>query len=317
MNIVIYGNEKLLMKQQLAKLKKKYHTDEENMSFIVYYLNETSMSEILSDALTPPFLSEYKMIVLRQPIFLTSEKQKEISEEDIIAFIDYLAHDNPTTIFVIYHDVMNFDKRKKAVKALRKYAKFYEIEKVNRHDLYKLAREAIKKREAIINDDALNLLLERTGDDLEAVSNQVEKLCLYTKNIQIQDVNRLVSRPIEENVFALTNAILSHDLSQVSFIYHDLMISNHEPIALIALIAHSLRNLYQVKLLERKGYSDKEMVSILGLNPRAVYPIRMNAKKFEIDDLLYKLHQLSELDVKIKTGMIDKKKGLELFLMSI
>ena len=59
------------------------------------------------------------------------------------------------------------------------------------------------------------------------------------------------------------------------------------------------------------------MVSILGLNPRAVYPIRMNAKKFEIDDLLYKLHQLSELDVKIKTGMIDKKKGLELFLMSI
>ena len=228
-----------------------------------------------------------------------------------------MAHDNPTTIFVIYHDVMNFDKRKKAVKALRKYAKFYEIEKVNRHDLYKLAREAIKKREAIINDDALNLLLERTGDDLEAVSNQVEKLCLYTKNIQIQDVNRLVSRPIEENVFALTNAILSHDLSQVSFIYHDLMISNHEPIALIALIAHSLRNLYQVKLLERKGYSDKEMVSILGLNPRAVYPIRMNAKKFEIDDLLYKLHQLSELDVKIKTGMIDKKKGLELFLMSI
>ena len=317
MNIVIYGNEKLLMKQQLAKLKKKYHIDEENMSFIVYYLNETSMSEILSDALTPPFLSEYKMIVLRQPIFLTSEKQKEISEEDIIAFIDYLAHDNPTTIFVIYHDVMNFDKRKKAVKALRKYAKFYEIEKVNRHDLYKLAREAIKKREAIINDDALNLLLERTGDDLEAVSNQVEKLCLYTKNIQIQDVNRLVSRPIEENVFALTNAILSHDLSQVSFIYHDLMISNHEPIALIALIAYSLRNLYQVKLLERKGYSDKEMVSILGLNPRAVYPIRMNAKKFEIDDLLYKLHQLSELDVKIKTGMIDKKKGLELFLMSI
>ncbi|WP_281677911.1 DNA polymerase III subunit delta [Eggerthia catenaformis] len=317
MNIVIYGNEKLLMKQQLAKLKKKYHIDEENMSFIVYYLNETSMSEILSDALTPPFLSEYKMIVLRQPLFLTSEKQKEISEEDIIAFIDYLAHDNPTTIFVIYHDVMNFDKRKKAVKALRKYAKFYEIEKVNRHDLYKLAREAIKKREAIINDDALNLLLERTGDDLEAVSNQVEKLCLYTKNIQIQDVNRLVSRPIEENVFALTNAILSHNLSQVSFTYHDLMISNHEPIALIALIAHSLRNLYQVKLLERKGYSDKEMVSILGLNPRAVYPIRMNAKKFEIDDLLYKLHQLSELDVKIKTGMIDKKRGLELFLMSI
>ena len=58
MNIVIYGEEKLLMEQKLNALKKQYHIHEEDMNMIVYYANETSISEIVEDALTPPFFSE-------------------------------------------------------------------------------------------------------------------------------------------------------------------------------------------------------------------------------------------------------------------
>ena len=52
-----------------------------------------------------------------------------------------------------------------------------------------------------------------------------------------------------------------------------------------------------------------------GINPRAIYPIRKNGEKFEINELLAKLNELSQLDVKIKTGLIDKQRGLELFLL--
>ena len=78
MNYVIYGEEKLLMEQKLASLKKKYAILEEDMNMMTYWCNETSMSAIIEDALTPPFLTEYKMIVLKNPTFLTTQKQKDM-----------------------------------------------------------------------------------------------------------------------------------------------------------------------------------------------------------------------------------------------
>ena len=76
-----------------------------------------------------------------------------------------------------------------------------------------------------------------------------------------------------------------------------------------------MRLLYQVKLLDRKGYNDREIGSILSLNPYRLKYIRQDGKDFDIGELLKKLDELSELDVAIKTGKIDRFRGLELFLM--
>lgn len=317
MNIVIHGVERLLMEKKLDELKKKYHCSVEEMNLMSYYMGETPMSQVLEDAKTPPFLTEYKMVIMKEPLFLTSKKQKTVNEKDVAMFIDYISHDNPTTVFVIYHDEGNFDERKKVMKTLRKHAQFFEMDHVSFNQLYKSTREAIRSRGCKIEDEALTLLLNRIGEDLYEISHQVDKLCLYTKDIKVEDINKLVAAPLEEDVFALTNAILKHDLNKTMMIYKDLMVTNHEPIALIGLIANSLRNLYQVKLLSRKGYQDKEIARMCGLNPRAIYPIRKNGEGFEINELLEKLNTLSELDIKIKTGLIDKQRGLELFLLNM
>ena len=315
MNIVIYGEEKLLMEQKLNALKKQYHIHEEDMNMMIYYANETSINEIVEDALTPPFFSEYKMIVLKNPYFFTTVKQKEMDENEIKVLMDYLAKDNPTTIFVIYHDVKNFDERKKIVKELRKKVKFYEVDKVDEQKLYQITHQSIKARGATIDDDALNLLLSRSSHNLLEISQEVNKLCLYTKHIKKDDVDKLVPKKLEDNVFELTKAILNKETGKSIQIYRDLKTNNEEPIKLIVLIANSLRLLYQVKLLDRKGYNDSEIGKILGINPYRLKYIRADGKEFDINELLSTLDDLSELDVKIKTGQIDRFKGLELFLI--
>ena len=94
MNYVIYGEEKLLMEKRLASLKKEYQIHEEDMNLMTYWCQETSMSTIIEDALTPPFLTEYKMIIVKNPTFLTTQKQKDMSDEDIKMFMDYLSKEN-------------------------------------------------------------------------------------------------------------------------------------------------------------------------------------------------------------------------------
>lgn len=317
MNIVLYGDEKLLLKQKLESLKKQYHVSTEEMNLSTYYMSDASMNDVLDDAMMVPFLSEYKMVVMKEPLFLTSLKQKNVTEAQVKAFMDYLEHDNPSTILVVYHDEHNFDERKKVTKALRKHAQFFEIRKLTDQQLYKTTRKAIQARGSKIDDDALALLLERTGNDLLLVSQEVEKICLYSDHIRRQDVDRLVTPQLEERIYTLTNAIVQHDMDQVFKIYHDLITNKQEPIMLIGAIANSFRQLYQVKMLVRHGYTDQEITRTMNINPRAVYPIRKNAERFELNDLKTYLKSLSDLDRKIKMGLIDKKKGLELFLLEI
>lgn len=86
---------------------------------------------------------------------------------------------------------------------------------------------------------------------------------------------------------------------------------------MIVLIANSMRLLYQVKLLDRKGYNDREIGQILSLNPYRLKYVRQDGKDYDIQELLKKIDELSELDVQIKTGKIDRYRGLELFLMRL
>lgn len=313
-NCVIYGEEKLLMEQKLTTLKKKYAIAEENMNIITYWCHETPMSAIIEDALTPPFLSEYKMIVVKNPVF-TTQKQKETKEEDIKMLMDYLKKDNPSTIFVIYHDQKNFDERKKIVKELRKIVHFIEVDKMDQHQLFKATHKAIQARNCTIDDDALDLFLSRMPNDLLEISQEVNKICLYTKHITKETIDVMVAKKLEENVFELTKAILNKQTAKSIQIYKDLKMNNEEPIKLIVLIANSLRLLYQVKLLDRKGYNDQEIAKMLSLNPYRLKYVRQDGKDFEIQELLEKLDELSQLDVDIKTGKIDRFKGLELFLI--
>lgn len=317
MNCVIYGEDKFLMEQRLTTLKKKYEINDENMNIMTYWCHETSMHEIIEDALTPPFFTEYKMIVLKNPMFLTTQKQKDVSDQDIKVLMDYLKKDNPSTIFVIYLDQKNMDERKKVVKELRKNVKFFDIDKVDEQQLYKVTHQAIKSRGCKIDEDALQLFLSRMPNNLLEISQEVNKLCLYSQHITKETVDKMVSKKLEENVFDLTKAILNKETKRSIEIYKDLKINNEEPIKLIVLIANSLRLLYQVKLLDRKGYNDQEIAKMLSLNPYRLRYIRQDGKEFEIKEILSRLDQLSELDVDIKTGKIDRYKGFELFLIKI
>lgn len=315
MNVVIYGEEKLLMEQKLQTLKKQYHIREEDMNMMVYWCHETPMSEIIEDALTPPFFTEYKMIVLKNPYFLTTQKQKE--SEDVQRFLKYLDQDSPTTILVIYHDQKNFDERKKVVKELRKKAKVYTFDKLDHFQIFKSTHQAIKARGCTIDDDALELFLSKMSDNLLEISQEVNKICLYSKHITKDIVEVMVPKKVEENVFELTKAILNKELGKSIEIYKDLMMNKEEPIKLIVLIANSLRLLYQVKLLDRKGYNNQEIAQMLSLNPHRLKYIRQDGKDYELNELIILLDRLSQLDVDIKTGKIDKFKGLELFLIKI
>lgn len=312
---VIYGDEVFLMERKLEALKKQYQCNDTNMNFSLYQGDNCNMEEVYEDLMTPSFFQERKMVVLKNPSFLTNKKEKKENQDSEI-FLKCLQQDMDQNIFVIFCNE-KFDERKKIVKELRKKANFYEVEKVNHYKLAATARSGFVNRNTTIDDDALELLLARVGNNLIEIRNEVEKLSLYTKHVDIEAVEKLVSKPLEENVFDLATALLQKDRKRMFLVYQDLMIQKEEPVKLIILIANQIRLIYQVRLLDRKGYQDKEIAKILAINPYRLKYIRKEGNDFDLRDLLQCLDELSKLDIQIKTGKLDKEKGLELFLLKI
>ena len=69
------------MEQKLQSLKKEYDCNEDNMNISTYRANEDSLEEVYEDLITPPFLTDKKMVVLKNPYFLTTKKVKKDNNE--------------------------------------------------------------------------------------------------------------------------------------------------------------------------------------------------------------------------------------------
>ncbi len=51
-----------------------------------------------------------------------------------------------------------------------------------------------------------------------------------------------------------------------------------------------------MKLLDRKGYNDREIAQILSINPYRLKYIRRDGKDFDLKELLARIDELSQLD---------------------
>ena len=167
-----------------------------------------------------------------------------------------------------------------------------------------------------INDDAINLFISRINNDLGYMMREVEKLSLYSNVITKEDVEILVSKPLEENSFLMVDAIINNDLNTLLGIYYDLKLQNEEPTRILAMLTNQLTLQYQVGSMI-SSHSEKEIASILAIHPYRVKLMAQKIHKLNNNDILYILDKMAKLDLDIKTGEVDKYQGIELFFLKI
>ena len=136
------------------------------------------------------------------------------------------------------------------------------------------------------------------------------------KNITNKDIDDLVISNIEEDIFALTDSVITNNIDKSITLYNKFMDKNYEPIYIIGLLGNQFSLLYQVKKLYNMGKSNNDIANILGVHPYRVKLAIQNSYYYTEEDLIKYIYKLGNLDKDIKTGNIDKTLGLELFLIN-
>ncbi|MEG0238800.1 DNA polymerase III subunit delta [Anaerorhabdus sp.] len=314
MNYLILGSESFLLRKELKKIIAQNGNDSNSMDTIFYdgQSSDFSIHTVLEDCNTPPFFNEKKTVIVNNPTFLSA--QKSLSDNEIASLEKYLKNAAYDADLIFYGDV-TVDKRKKIVKLIQSNARCYQFDRLSPQDFKTYVLKNIKENHIELTSDGKEELLSRLPSDLENFHSELEKMILYGKPMNKNDVMHLISRPLDEDVFHLVNDVVSRNIKGALHLWNDLFVLNKDPIYLVALLASQFRLLYQVKTYLDMGQSEKDIVKELKVHPYRVTKAIESLRGLSKDRCLDILNALAELDQSFKMGLLDKKVGFELFLI--
>ena len=313
MTYILYGIEEFLIKREIHKIKEKNKIDDINIS--TYNLEVSSIEDIIEDASTISLFANNKFIICENAYIFTGTTNKKLPEQNIKALEAYLKNENPNTIliFTIYKEKL--DERKKIVKILKEKNQVKEYNKLQHID------EFIKKEfePYQVTKKEIDLLIHRVGDNLNILYQEIHKIKIYKDEdfiINEEDIIQLTSKTIDIDIFNLIENIVDKNKDKALESYKEMVLLGEEPIKIIVMLANQFRLIYQARNLYKKGYSEKDISSLLEIHPYRIKLALIKGKQFENETLLSYLEKLSELDINIKSGKIDKELGLELFILN-
>lgn len=318
---LLYGTEAYLINEtKQLLLNEVLNEEEKDFNFSVYDLAETPIDVALEDAETFPFFGERKVIFLHNPAFLTAEKSKEKIEHNLAKLEAYLKEPAPYTVMVISAPYEKLDERKKITKELKRNAELVEAKKLKEHELINWVKNRAKSSGIEFEPNAIEQLVALVGTNMFMITSEVDKLALYAadqKKIDVNLVEKLVSRTLEQNIFTLIEKVVQRKLDEALRIYYDLLKQNEEPIKILALLAGQFRLIYQVKELSRRGYGQQQIAGFLKTHPFRVKLALGQAGKFSDEELTSLMEMLAEADYQMKTGGMNKSLLIEMLLFRL
>ena len=309
---IIYGKNDFLVENKLKELINLTEVDEINTNR--YDLLETSSEDVIEDLRTISFFSDEKIIIIDNFDDLLNKNQSIVED-----WIDYLKKPNPDVfLFIVLKDLIS--EETPIGKTLLQYSYLVEVKDMTNEMFPSYITNYLKEKKFDIEKKACDELLVRTEYNLNLIMQELEKLMLYKyddKKIDLNSVQTLVSKNIEENIYELTNSILANNNNKTIEIYYDLLAKSEDPLRIINNVVTKIRQLIHTKILLEKRYNQDEIKDHFNIKSGAAYYLIKDANAVSFELLESVLDKLSKLDFDIKTGKIDKKIGLELFILGV
>lgn len=305
---LLYGTEAYLRRQYRDKLKNALCQPGDQMNFAAFIGKNINPKEIIDLAETLPFLAERRVIMLEDSGFF-----KNSCEE----LAQYLTEAAPTVNFIFVEEEV--DKRSKMYKAVKKAGSIIEFSAQSEELLTRWILSRLNKDGKQITSSVMRLFLDKTGTDMENIDKELEKLICYTlgrNQITAEDVEAVVTEQTTNKIFEMVNAVAEHNQRKALDLYYDLLALKEAPMRIFFLINRQFQILFQIREMAARGMDSQTMAKIAGIPPFAVKRHVAQAKGFAAAQLKQSLQDGAELEEAVKTGRMNDRMAVELFLIT-
>lgn len=279
----------------------------ENASITNYDLEEEDLYNALLDLDTYSFLTEQKVIIIKN-INLLEDNQ------DTKHLLKYL--DNPNNDNLLILTTTKFNATKKINKELKKKNNYIKLET----DLNKETKNILQGYE--VESGVITKIIEYSNNNIDIIKSECDKLKQYkfdTKKITKEDVETIVIKHIGEStqiVFDLIKDIAIKDKKRAIIKYEKLKKYNVDDIVLIGLLESQLRLMIQIIMFSEKNYTNKDIAATLNIHPYRIEKTKELLRYSNKKDVCNMIKNLSNIDYKIKSGQIDNKDAIFMYIIN-
>jgi DNA polymerase-3 subunit delta len=315
---LLEGTDQFQIKKQTEALLVEHKISREDVEF--YDMEEVSLSDAVASAMTIPFFSDRKGVILSNAIFMAQNRSGKEIPQALETLEAYIKNPSPTTLLIIQAPYEKLDRSRLVVKAALAKAEVIHCEKEKGDDLFKEIRDRLQENQLRIDANALQLFVSRIGSDHLIIDSELTKLMTYAfgkDTITIDMVRQIVYKNAEEPIYQLVNAVIDEDKMMLIHVYRDLLSSNVDPLWMLGAIIAKFQEILHAKELLRLNRKHEDIMAYFQASKGRAYYIMKNAKEVSNERLFDILSRLETLDAQIKSGQMDKGVGLELFLMRL
>jgi DNA polymerase-3 subunit delta len=275
---------------------------------------------IQGEVQTIPFLSKRRMVIINNPLALTKSKER---------FKDFLSAVPETTALVLIEGELRSSSKDR-----NKSHWLVEWSQSNSDccwtKSFKLPTgpamthwimEQATEMGGNIEQPASQLLASLIDEDPRLAKMEIDKLLTYvnfSRPVTEADVVELVSDVRQGDIFEMVDAIGYGDGKKAMFMLRRLL-EDSDALPLFGMIVRQFRLLIQVRELmdENPAQDHYTIAKIIGSHPYPIQKIMPQVKLFTLEQLKRIFHQLSEVDLAIKTGKLEGDLALDMLVASL
>lgn len=266
---------------------------------------EEAEFERLQEALQSlPFLAARKMVVLQNPgankLFAENAERllKELPE---------------TTDLIIIEPKL--DKRSAYYKLLKKQKGYQEYAELDERSLGKWLADTAKEKGSAIGSADAAYLVGRVGPNQQTLSNEIEKLSLYTDKIDRPAIDVLTAATPQSTIFQLLEAAFAGNTRRALELYGEQRALKVEPQQIIAMLAWQLHVLALIKTA--KGKTPDEIAREAKISPYVVRKSAGVARNLTLAEAKRLVRELLTIDERLKSESLNADDTLQAYLMTI
>ena len=302
---LLYGEESFLKQSYKKKLKEAVAGDD-TMNYNYFEGKGLDVNELISLSDTMPFFSDKRLIIIEDSGFFKTSSE---------ALADYLPMIPDTTCIVFVEDAV--DKRNRLFKKVKELGHAAEMKRQDSAQLARWAGTILAQNGRKITGSTMNLFLERTGDDMENIRMELEKLISYTMGSDVvttEDVEAVTTVQVTNKIFDMVNAIVTRKTRLAMDLYEDLLTLKEPPMRILFLIARQFNQLLLVKEMTAKGTDRGTIASKLKIPPFVAGKVSAQAGAFTREQTLSYVKGCVEAEEAVKTGKMNDRMAVELLI---
>lgn len=303
---LIYGEEAFLKKSYKNRLKAAI-TGDDTMNFHYFEGKGPDLEEIISLADTMPFFGERRLILIED-----SGLFKGSGAEPLVEYLPRM----PDTSCMVFVE-SQVDKRNRLYKLVKDIGHAAEMERQDSGKLADWAGRILAQSGKKITGRTMELFLSKTGDDMENIRMELEKLISYTGSRDVvtdKDVEEICTVRVTNRIFDMVTAIVNRRTKAAMDLYEDLLTLKEQPMRILFLIARQFNQILQVKEMMASGMGRGEIASRLKIQPFVAGKLMPQARNFSREQILSYVSLCVEMEEAVKTGQLDDRLAVELLI---